>query len=480
MVNKVKALFSGGSGEALYRRINAFMRSHGISDMLSGGVLLGLSGGADSLFLAAFLYEYRRRESLPFHVHAVHVNHMIRGREADRDECFAANIAEQLGFTFESARIDIPTLSKERGTGCEETARCERYRIFGDIIRGRNDISTIATAHNSSDNVETIIFNLARGTGVKGACGIAPINENIIRPLLSVTKDEIRNSLSEHEIEFMCDSTNDSIEYTRNYIRHEILPRLEHLNPRFEAAFTNYASALREDIDFIGGVVAPELEKANAESVSREYLLSLQPAALTRFLSAFAEFNGADALEHSHFSAIRALLIEDNFSVSVSGRDFVCERGVCYFKNKTANKEKDLYFTLSYGENPIPGYRAVICISDSKADNSFSNVYKISIQADLSSAIINGGLYVRLRREGDAYFYGGMTHKLKKVFNDRDIPPSRRSRIPVICDDSGIVWVPGLGVRDDSPDGNNKKMFISFSVSQDGDGEELYAALKGN
>ena len=479
MVDKVRALFSTKSGEALYRRICDYLRSHGIAEKLTEGVLLGLSGGADSVFLAAFLYEYRTRSSSAINVHALHVNHMIRGTEADRDEAFSKRVAEQLGFTFESVRIDVPALSKELGTGCEETARNARYQIFADIIRGRSDLSCVATAHNSTDNVETIIFNLARGTGTKGACGIAPIKGNVLRPILPVTKDEIRDLLCEHEIEFMCDSTNDSVEYTRNYIRHEILPRLAHINPKFETSFANFASSLRDDIDFIDSKLETELSRANSERVSREYLLSLSSSALTRFLAAFAEFNGAGTLEHSHISAIRALLCEDNFTVSVTGRDFICERGSCYFKNKGAVREEELYVPISYGENHIPGYRAVIHLHDGSFNVSSSNVYKISIQADISSAIINGSLYVRLRREGDAYFYGGMTHKLKKVFNDRDIPPSRRGRIPVICDDSGIVWVPGLGVRDDSQKGNNKRMFISFSVLQDGEGEELYTALKG-
>ena len=128
------------------------------------------------------------------------------------------------------------------------------------------------------------------------------------------------------------------------------------------------------------------------------------------------------------------------------------------------------------GENKLRGFSAVIHLGNN-FDNSSSNVYKFSIQQDLSSAIIVGSLYVRFKEDGDAYFYGGMKHKLKKVFNDRNIPPSERSLIPVICDDKGIVWVPGLSVRDDGvPKEKRKKYMISLSLFDDETDKKVYIA----
>jgi tRNA(Ile)-lysidine synthetase-like protein len=200
---------------------------------------------------------------------------------------------------------------------------------------------------------------------------------------------------------------------------------------------------------------------------------------LPRVIIRFAKYNGASELERKHVGAICQLLLRDNFRYSVRGSlDLVCERGVCRFVPKDRSISVIPEMPLEEGINKIPGFSGIICLG-SGVLNSSSNVYKISIQANLSSAIIVGSLRVRSRADGDAYFYGGMTHKLKKVLNDRGIPPSRRSLIPIIVDDKGIVWVPGLGVRDDSPSsGEKNNLIISFSVPMIDDGVELFSALK--
>lgn len=478
MVNRINELFQSAEGERIYSRILKTVECHKMRPFIEQGLLIGLSGGADSVFLSAFVYEYIRRSKSNIKVLAVHINHMIRGSEADRDEAFSRKVAMELGFEFESRNIDVPALSKQCGSGLEEVAREARYSAFRDIIRGRNDVRTIATAHNLSDNAETILFNIVRGTGSSGAVGIAPIRGNIIRPLIDVSKDEIRAFLKKHDIDFMVDSTNDSVEYSRNYIRHEVMPCLAKINPRFECAFGNFAKALRCDLQYIEQCSRDDLAAARASSVKASLLRALNPAVFVRFLTEFAAYNGLKGLERCHYDAVAEMIDKDNFKVSVPGADFVCERGVCYFTRDSARPENpELCVPLVCGENWIEGYSGVIHLG-SVPDVSYPNVYKISIQADLSSAIIVGSLYVRFRRDGDAYYYGGMTHKLKKVFNDRGIPPSHRNRIPVICDDKGIVWVPGMGVRDDGASGKNGK-FISFLVPRNGCGEELFSALKG-
>ena len=244
MDKKIKALFSGKAGESLYAKILSTVKEHGMDTLMRRGVLVGFSGGADSVMLMSFLHEYIRRTGEDFKVLAVHVNHMIRGAEADRDEAFSRAVSEGLGFEFMSRSFDVPALSRDSGKGCEETAHDVRYGAFADIISGRNDVFAVATAHNLTDNAETVIFNIARGSGAKGAAGIAPVKENIIRPLIGITKDEIRELLASAGIEFMIDSTNDSTDYSRNYIRHELLPRLSRINPRFEEAFGAFSASL--------------------------------------------------------------------------------------------------------------------------------------------------------------------------------------------------------------------------------------------
>ena len=474
MDKKIKELFLSRKGNTVYNTVLSTMHTHGMDNMLCSGVLLGFSGGADSVFLASLLVEYKRRTGADFQLVLCHVNHGIRGAEAKRDEDFSRAFAESLGLEFVSVSLDIPTLSKESGKGLEEAARDARYSAFDDIIKGRNDISVIATAHNSTDNVETVIFNLTRGAGSKGATGIAPIRDNIIRPLINIPKSMIVGLLDENKIDYVTDSTNYSSEYSRNYIRHEILPRLSHLNPRFEEAFGSFTDALRADLDYISSTMDPDV--FSSKMLDRDMLIGLHPSVLSRAVGAFCDHNGVSGLDRKQITAISDLLRSDNFRYSLDGgKEFVCERGKCYI-SLSAYPDNDLDFCieLKEGENKLGKYSAVITLGEFK--ESSSNVYKISIQQNLSSAIIIGSLHVRFRRDGDAYFYGGMTHKLKKVFNDRGIPPSKRGRVPVVFDDKGIVWVPGLGVRDDGVRSDEKRP-ISFSVLLNGDEEELYSAL---
>ena len=153
-------------------------------------------------------------------------------------------------------------------------------------------------------------------------------------------------------------------------------------------------------------------------------------------------------LDSKKIKAIRSLIVGDNFSYSVGKAvSFVCQRGICRFVFDADIGFDSSVFELDDGENLLTPYDAVALIGENMYNSSL-NVYKFSIQASIPSAIINGKLRFRFKRDGDAYRYGGLNHKLKKVFNDRNIPPIERGRIPILCDDSGIIWVPGLPIRD--------------------------------
>lgn len=187
-------------------------------DMLAGrrSVLVGFSGGADSALLLTLLSE--RRE---LRVCAAHLNHGIRGEEAERDEEFCRRFCLGINIPFFSARIDIPRLAAERKAGIEETARRERYAFFRRICE-EEGLDCIATAHNATDNAETVLLRLIRGSGTDGLCGIPPVRDNIIRPLLLCTKEEILSECGRRGIRYVHDSSNDNTEYRRNFIRHRI------------------------------------------------------------------------------------------------------------------------------------------------------------------------------------------------------------------------------------------------------------------
>ena len=445
MNNKLDKIFSSKEGEKIYSTAERTVRRYGMDSLLQRGVLLGLSGGADSVMLLCFLLEYRRR-NYHFPIVAVHVNHMIRGAEADRDEILSSDICNSLGVEFLSIRVDVPHLAKERKISIEECARDVRYCEFNRIISGRNDISSIAVAHNLGDNAETVIYNIMRGAGTRGAAGIPPVRDNIFRPLIAVSKADIVAVLKSSGVDFAIDSTNLSIDYTRNYIRHELLPSLKRITPSPENMLLRFSENLRSDEEYIS-LLADEFLNLNP-TVYQERLISLHRSVFVRVLSKLAK-NAGTGISHSHILAIRELLLGSDFLYSLpDGYVFGCERGVCriFLPHKESINYK---FCINMGKNELYGYDSDFFLSNDKIDNSSLNVYKISIQVNLSSAIINGGLFLRPRKDGDTIYYGKMTHKLKKLLCDRKIPNSKKMRIPVLCDRSGPVWVPGFSVRDD-------------------------------
>ena len=242
-------LFSTEYGRELYDNFLKAVSDFDLKKHLCGGVIIGLSGGADSVVLLLLLLKYREEHSFP--LKAIHINHKIRGDEAKRDQDFAEKLCSQLCVDFEFYEIDVPTLAREKGMGMEEAARNARYQKFSELTDSGSLYSTIAVAHNATDNLETVIFNMMRGAGLAGMCGIRPVRGNIIRPLIYSSKELIRNALFSAQIEFVVDSTNLSSDYTRNYIRNEIVPKLSKLSENPERMCTRMTSNLREDEEFL-------------------------------------------------------------------------------------------------------------------------------------------------------------------------------------------------------------------------------------
>ena len=196
-----------------------FTAPHILSGMLANTpILLALSGGADSSALLFMLCEYCKKSGAPLAV--AHVNHMIRGEDAERDRDFCRSLAKKLGLPFYLLEADVPALAREHKRGLEEEARITRYEFFEKVMR-ENSIPLLATAHNATDNAETVIFNLTRGSGLHGMCGIPPTREfsggRIIRPLLKMSKDEILAFCRENGIPF----------YNFTYAREAFMPCLD-------------------------------------------------------------------------------------------------------------------------------------------------------------------------------------------------------------------------------------------------------------
>lgn len=475
----IEKMFSSQKGEEIYNRIIHTIKREGMSEYIDGGLLVGFSGGADSVFLLCFLLNYKRNTNKTFPILAVHINHCIRGEEADNDETFSIKFCKDLNVDVTSLKIDVPAIKNNLNTGMEEAARKARYSTFADIIQSREYISNIAVAHNATDNAETVIMNMLRGSGISGMCGIKPVRDNIIRPIISITKAEIVALLNENGIPYVIDSTNLSLDYTRNYVRNEIFPLFSHFTDNPETSITRMTDNLRLDFDYLTERAKAFIDEECSDRICASKIRALHPSIQSKVFSSLIYSHTGEHPEEKHISALRELIKNDNFIYSLPGElNFNCQRGVCMFlPKKIENTLLGQIFSLNIGENKISGTNLTVYIGE--FDKSSLNVYNFSIQANISSAIIDEGLTLRFKTDGDSYKYSGMTHKLKKVFNDRNIPPIERDYIPIICDKNGIVLVPGMSERDGAKsDISTDNIPITFAYNLPANGEtELFTAL---
>ena len=458
----MKDIFSSKLGGEIYASALRAIDDHRMLDHMKRGVLVGFSGGADSVMLLLLLLKIKETVC-DFPIVAVHINHMIRGDEADRDEAFSRDFCESLSVEFKSIRINVPEITKEKGIGTEEAARNARYSAFRDIINSDARFLTVAVAHNATDNLETVIFNMMRGAGLSGIAGIPPVRDNIIRPLIYSSKTDITAVLDDAGISYAVDSTNSDVQYTRNYIRHEIIPRLGVINSDPVAMASRMSQSLREDADYINSE-AEKFVHTHADNgyIKREVLSDIPKALFYRVLSLMVSEVCNQKPEKIHVEAIYGFLTGDNFSYSLPGKiRFVMENGLCHIGNDIIEQDYSYSVKLDLGVTEIPGYSTVVIVSDDKTFKNYTNIYKISIQQQIPSDIIKNGLSVRSKEDGDSYTYGGMTRKLKKLFNDRKIPPSLRQHVPVVFDNHGILWVPGFGLRDGAR--TDDKLYIAFA-----------------
>ena len=419
----------------------------------SSSILVGFSGGSDSTALLHLLSRYA--ENTGARIYAAHINHGIRGEEADRDEAFCKSFAQKLGVEFFSIKVNVPQIAKDSNESVETAARRIRYEYF-DRLMSENNINILATAHNADDNLETILFNIARGTSLGGICGIPDCrpcaNGVVIRPILNMEKKEIIAYCEENSLAYVTDSTNSDTEYTRNKIRAEIIPVMKQINSGAVKNAARMSESLRADslcLESMAGWFIEELR--DDYSIETEKICGSPASIVNRALiRLYDEFSSGKSLEQTHINALRSLALAGvpHSSVSLPGNiEAVIEnKRLCFIRKQDKEKEcEDFYITLREGSNIISQTNSEIVIGNSQ---SSKNVYKKSILLSLTSDKINGELIARKRASGDKIRMGGMSKSVKKLMCDKKIPLSLRSRLPVICDGNGILAIPLIGIRD--------------------------------
>lgn len=418
-------------------------------DVVFDGAIIGFSGGADSSAILHYLSKKTKN------LLAVHINHMIRGEEALRDEFFCKNMCKKYGVKFLSYRVDIPLLAEERKQGLEETAREERYRIFNQIISQNGDYKCIVTAHNANDNAETVIFNLSRGSGSRGIAGIKPVINNIVRPLIYCSKEEILEYCRKNSISYVNDSTNTDTDYTRNYIRHEIVPMLEKINPSFLDSCIRMGELLRDDEKYLQSICDKIIEENRIKTrISTELFNSQERPIASRLLMYLAK----EALDRKAVDACLKLARCGRVGQYVNlpnKLSFKKERGYVKFVKTELLSKINYNICLRDGLNYIEQTGAVISLnSDMIPESKYELVEAVKLSID-------GKPYVRNRADGDKMVQGKMTKKLKTIFCDKHIPSHLRDKIPLICDDKGILYIPTIATRDGAK-GKNAEALIKI------------------
>ena len=425
----------------------------------SEAILVGFSGGADSTALLHMLSRYSKQSGC--RLCAAHINHGIRGEEAERDENFCKAFAKKLGIELFVLRADVPSIAKQSGDSIETAARRVRYDYFAKIMREQS-IRILATAHNANDNLETLIFNIARGSGLGGMCGIPDSrpteNGVVIRPILSMEKSEILEYCEKNSLSFVTDSTNTDTDYTRNLIRAKIVPVMQEINSGAVRNAQRTCENLREDslcLESMAGWFVEELRDGYAVEVEK---ISGSPASVVNraLIRLFDEISGGKTLEQTHLNALKELARKavPHSSVSLPCEfEGVIESGRLCLRKKEKKEAVEYYETeLFEGSNIISQTNSEIFIGNSQ---NAKNIYKKSIILYIDSDKIRGTLIARQRRPGDRIRLGGMSKSVKKLMCDKKIPLELREKLPVICDDDGIIAIPMLATRDGTKAKNN-------------------------
>ena len=410
-----------------------------------GGIVAAVSGGCDSSVLLHILWRLSTEKG--FKILCAHINHNLRGSESERDEAFVRSLCEKYGIECRVLSANVAEYAGMHHLSTEEAGRKLRYEFFEHCANELGDNAKIATAHSLSDCAETYIFNSARGASLSGICGIPPVRGKIIRPLIEFSREQIEAYANEHGVGYVTDSTNLTDEYTRNKIRHGVIPVMKEINPGFEKAFLRLSKNLYDARDYIDSESASLLEKAKTENgFDGKILQNAHPALKTRVSAMILEIFGFD-FDSERTLRLAERLGSEDFKEELSKNEYLVQKNGIVFKETKAEKSPEIIMTeFAEGKFEISSEKtAEISVF---SYNEFKNSYKLNnfvLKDTFDLDKIKGKAVIRSRKEGDKADIHGGTKTLKKLFIEEKIPAEKRNSVAVVADDEGVLWVEGLG-----------------------------------
>lgn len=410
-----------------------------------GEVLVALSGGADSVALLCGLNEVK--DILNIELKAIHINHNIRFKEADRDQIFCQELCKKMNIPIIVESPDIPQIAKKNGESIELAARKIRYDFFNKHCE-----KYIATAHTADDNAETVLYNLTRGSGTRGFCGIPAVRGNILRPLIFCTREDIIEYLSSINQSFVTDSTNLEDDYTRNKIRHNVVSFLKDINPSFCDSVTRASLIAKEDIEYIEKSAdrcfdASYFEK-NGVGYLKDDLKNQPPSIRKRVLSKFYDISLKEELDYIHLVEMDKVILGEIKKTSLKNDYLFKKNKIGYLIEKGIQKDVFLKEFDIFSEEEIPNSKFYIKRLNKENFENIQKVNKLFYKFSIDCDKIMGTLKIRSREDGDKFRPVGrkVSKTIKKLLCESTYSDYEKSKLFIISDEQGIIYTSLFGI----------------------------------
>jgi tRNA(Ile)-lysidine synthase len=415
-------------------------------------VIVAVSGGPDSVCLLSALHALSKELGITLHV--AHLNHMFRGKESSAEARFVADLAKQMDIPATIEQVDVPAFCGERGLSRQEGARLARYEFLQRVAKQAR-AARIATGHTADDQAETLLMRLIRGAGVTGLSAIPPVRENVIRPLIETTRDEVLRYAKTHNLAFVTDPSNAKPIYTRNRVRQDILPILKNFNPRIVETLASEAALLRDENEAMESCLATMVDgilsaEKDAVVLKRSEFNALPQAYKRRLLIQAVDHAGAEPSTLSLVQIEEALAF---MATAQTGRamrlpyGLTLEREYKNFRLSATTEARAISYPLDQsGITVIPelGIQVETRVYAPLAGGEENKNYLWQAAFDYDK--ISLPLTLRTRLRGDWFCpagMGGRSRKLQDFFVDQKVPRQKRDAVPLLVSGNDILWVAG-------------------------------------
>lgn len=430
-------------------------------------LLVGFSGGPDSLFLLHFLIKFERL--LNIRISAAHVNHNLRGRESLRDEIFCSDFCKQNEIPVSVSSVDVKSYAQKNKLSVEQAARILRYQFFNSVCR-EQDLDLVVTAHTRNDNAETVLLNLIKGTGITGLGGIPVKRENIIRPLLCLEKSTIIEYLKKQNLKFRLDKSNLLDDYQRNFVRNRIIPEIIKINPNFSGNVLNMSFLLRNfnsELDVFIEQTIKEFTRQSVHSLMIKTSLFQKRGEYIAGMVIRRSIDGAfgKQLSYLHSKKIFSLLEKQTGSMlqlpgalsAIREREFI--QIALITKNDFSAADILIGKKISLDNRTF--YSRMVSKGKALISPEDNTVEFID-----SEKIVGNSFVIRRWLPGDSFHPIGMKgrKKVSDFLTNAKVPADKKKHALVLLNNNKIVWLVGFRLDDRFKITNNTKKFIKISI----------------